>query len=94
MAEIGHDIVCAGASILACTVAQEAKNMENRGQLTKPPYIKIQEGNTHIVVHPIDADYDDALHTFYVAQVGYSLLAHNYPQYVELITVNKANTQS
>ena len=91
---MGHDIVCAGASILACTVAQEAKNMEKRGQLTKPPYIKLQEGDTHIMVRPMDADYEEALHTFYIAQVGYSLLAHNYPQYVEFISLNKTNTQS
>ena len=93
-AEIGHDIVCAGASILACTVAQEAKNMEKRNQLSKPPVIRMKEGDTEIEVCPLDeGDWLDALHTFYIAQVGYKLLAHNYPQYVELKQLTKADSQ-
>lgn len=93
-AEIGHDIVCAGASILACTVAQEAKNMETRGQLAEPPVIRMKEGDTEIVVRPKDSqEYKEAHHTFYVAQVGYSLLAHNYPQYVEVKKLTEADSK-
>ena len=84
-AEAGRDIVCASASILAYTVAQEAKNMEDRHQLREAPIIRLDAGDAEITVYPNDGeDYYDALHIFYIAQLGYSLLAHNYPQYVEL----------
>ena len=89
-AEAGRDIVCASASILAYTVAQEAKNMESMNQLREAPIIRMDEGDAEITVCPRDGeDFSDALHTFYIAQVGYSLLAHNYPQYVELIKVRR-----
>ncbi|MBR4079519.1 MAG: ribosomal-processing cysteine protease Prp [Christensenellaceae bacterium] len=94
-AKAGHDIICASASILAYTVAQEAKNMEKRHQLAEPPYIRLNEGDTLITVKPVnDAAYADALHTFYVAQVGFQLLAYNHPQYVELLTLNETDTRS
>ena len=94
-AKAGHDIICASASILAYTVAQEAKNMERRHQLAEPPYIRLKEGDAQITVRPVnDAAYADALHTFYVAQVGFELLAYNHPQYVELKTLNETDTRS
>ena len=94
-AEAGHDIICASASILAYTVAQEAKNMEKRHQLSEPPHIRMDEGEAVIMIFSKnDAAYADALHTFYVAEVGYSLLAHNYPQYVELKRFNEIDTRS
>lgn len=90
-AEAGHDIICASASILAYTVAQEVKNMERRHQLAEPPLIKMESGDAVIKFLPKnDAAYNDALHTLYVIEVGYSLLAYNYPQYVELITGEQA----
>ena len=94
MAEAGRDIVCASATILAYTVAQEAKNMEKRDQLNEPPIIKMEEGDIEITVHPRIGDYHEAIHTFYIAQVGYTLLAYNYPQYVELIQFNETGIQS
>lgn len=94
-AEAGHDIICASASILAYTVAQEVKNMEKRHQLAEPPIIRLEEGDAEITVKPAnDAAYADALHTFCVAQVGYSLLAYNHPQYVELVMLNETDTRS
>ena len=35
-------------------------------------------------ITPKTDHYGEALHTFFVAQIGYTLLARNYPQYVEL----------
>ena len=85
MAEEGKDIVCSAASVLAHTLAQEAKNMEHRGQLEEPPYIRTDKGDMVVMLYPKDEmAYIEALHTFYIAEIGFSLLAHNYPQYVEL----------
>lgn len=95
MAEAGRDIVCASASILAYTVAQEVQNMENRHQLAEPPIIRMDAGDAEITIKPVDEATYDALHTFYIAQVGYSLLAYNYPQYVELIIeLSETDTRS
>ena len=83
-AKKGEDIVCAAASILAYTVAQALQFMYEQGDLQKQPHIKLDEGDTVIVAKPKAASYAEALHTFFVAQVGYHLLSHNYPQYVTL----------
>ena len=83
-AEKGADIVCAAVSILAYTVAQALQFMYEEDNLQKKPYLKLEEGDTVIVAKPNKDTYAEALHTFFVAQVGYHLLAHNYPQYVTL----------
>lgn len=86
-AEVGKDIVCASASILAYTVAQEIKDMEARGQLAEPAFVEIENGDMAISCRAVDDDtYGEMLHTFYIANVGYRLLAHNYPDHVEFIT--------
>lgn len=79
----GHDIVCASASILAYTLAQNIKMSEERGHLKYSPKIKLKEGDSIITCRAKDDEtYAEMLHTFLVIQTGYVLLAHNYPQYV------------
>lgn len=80
----GTDIICASASILAFTLAQMVSNMRKEGKLRKEPTVRLKEGDALIVCKPKDEAYTEALHTFYMAQVGYDLLAQNYPQFVEL----------
>ena len=89
----GHDLVCASASILAYTVAQVVTTMEHHGDLVGKACIEFNEGDASIVLRcKNDEIYAEALHTFFVAKTGYSLLAHNCPQYVELKTVGQAVT--
>ena len=83
-AKKGEDIVCASASILAYTVAQTVQYMHAEGGLRKKPRIEFADGNATIVAKPKAESYAEVLHTCFVAQVGYSLLSHNYPQYVAL----------
>lgn len=83
-AKKGSDIVCASASILAYMVAQTLEYMHAEGGLRKKPRIEFEDGNAIIVAKPKAESFAEALHTFFVAQVGYALLARNYPQYVEL----------
>ena len=91
--EPGHDLVCASASILAYTVAQVVQAMEHHGDIAGKPCIELKEGNATIVFRcKSDDSYAEARHTFFVAKAGYSLLAHNYPQYVELKSVGQAVT--
>ena len=89
-AEHGKDIVCAASSILAYTVAQALQFQYEDGCLKKKPHLKLEPGDTIIVAKPTPERYEEALHTFFVAQVGYSLLARNYPQYVELSSFGEA----
>ena len=83
-AEKGKDIVCASATILSYTVAQIVKNIYSRGGHKKPPTIKLSDGYAHISCYPTEDAYEEVLHTYLVAQVGFGLLAHNYPKYVSL----------
>ena len=82
--EHGKDIVCSAASILAYTVAQAIQFQYEEGGLKKKPHLKLEPGDTVIIAKPKPEYYAEALHTFFVAQVGYHLLAKTYPQYVTL----------
>ena len=89
----GQDLVCAMASVLAYTVAQVVQAMEHQGELSGKPCIRLKEGDATIIFRCKNDDiYDKARHTFFVAETGYTLLAHNYPQYVEVKSVGKAET--
>ena len=82
----GEDIVCASASILAYTVAQFVREAEKRGDLASPAQIRLEKGDTMVVCEP-KKKWRDAMRGAYIfANKGYELLAHNYPQNVELIT--------
>ena len=85
-AEVGKDIVCASASILAYTVAQIVRIKERDGCLTESAVVRLEGGDTEITCVPKDATSYDLLWDAYdFARVGYFLLAHNYPKYVRLM---------
>ena len=90
-AEIGKDIICSSATILAYTIAQVIKAMEHHGDLVEPPTIDLENGDATIVCRAKD-DYifSEIMQSFFVIRTGYALLAHNYPQYVQIITDDKA----
>lgn len=83
-ADIGHDIVCSSCSILAYTVAQIVKSEAKEGSMKSNPVILLEKGKAVIGCEPKDEKYNEILYAFYVAEVGYTLLAHNYPQFVDL----------
>jgi uncharacterized protein YsxB (DUF464 family) len=83
-ADVGQDIVCASASILAYTVAQFVKDAFAMGSLKAPPEIKLENGDAVISCEPTDVILYEMQDCYMFAEVGYTLLAHNYPQYVEL----------
>ena len=90
MAKTGEDVICASASILAYTVAQSLQFLYEEGGLEEKPFIRLDSGDAEITAIPKQETYNEALHIFFVAQVGYHLLAHNYPQYVELHSFGEA----
>lgn len=86
----GHDIICASASILSFTVAQIVKNVYTRKGLRKKPVVNMGNGDATILCKPKEEYMDEVFHAFSVAQVGYQLLSHNYPQFVKLSMFGEA----
>ncbi len=82
--EKGHDIVCSAASILTYTIAQYLQYVNEQGGLKQKPHITLNDGDALIIAKPTEEYEGEVLNAFFVAEVGYSLLAQNYPQYVEL----------
>ena len=84
-ADIGKDIICASASILAFTAAQIVDAMRLNEELADQPTLDLGSGDTTISCRAKDdAIFMDLLQTFYTVAVGYKLLVHNHPQFVEL----------
>ena len=83
-AEKGKDLICASASILAYTLAQYLYYVYQQGGLVKKPHIVLNDGDALIVAKPKEDFAGEVLNAYFVAEVGYSLLAKNYPQYVQL----------
>ena len=84
-AEVGKDIVCASASILAYTVAQCVREAEMEGNLVDQPKIVLEGGEAYILCEPTEDSLPGMENAFSFARKGYELLAHNYPQYVRLM---------
>ena len=90
-ADKGYDIVCASASILAYTIAQVIKSMDHHGDLVDSPTLDLNDGDATIVCRAEDDFiFSEMMQDFFVIRTGYAILAHNYPQYVQLITDDKA----
>ena len=80
----GEDLVCAAASILAYTAAQEVRDMERAGKLRKRPRVELSKGRCRVTCTPKAEAWSEALHTYKVAQTGFRLLAANFPEHVAL----------
>lgn len=90
-AEIGKDIVCASASMLTYTVAQLIKDMGKKQMLTTEPVIVLKEGNATVSCQcKSEEEYIEALNYYNFVYTGCLLLAHNYPQYVQVKFVGKS----
>ena len=89
--DVGHDLVCASASILAYTIAQIVKAMDAHKDFAEPPVLKLESGDAEVLCRAKD-DYifAELVQNFFVIMTGYELLAHNYAQYVQISTDVKA----
>jgi len=79
----GRDLVCAGASTLALTVAQCIEAMTEKMQ--KAPNIIVKSGTVRVVAKPRPEFYGETLHVFAVGQVGFQILADAFPENITLI---------
>ena len=89
-AEEGKDIVCSSATILAYTVAQFVLEAEKRGDLASPAEIRLDSGDTVITCDPSEDAFPMIKDVYSFAQMGYAILAYNYPKYVQLNEFGKA----
>lgn len=86
-AEIGKDLVCASASILAYTLAQNIKDQE---QFCEKTTIKLQEGDATIACIP-KPEAHRGMQILYAAFVrGFELLQANFP---DKVSVQRGNTK-
>jgi uncharacterized protein YsxB (DUF464 family) len=83
-AELGRDPVCAGASVLAMTVAQCVKSMEVAGRLRKKAHILVRSGRVLVTAKPKAEYLQETRHLYWVGETGMRLLAETYPGYIEI----------
>ena len=79
--EPGKDLVCAGASTLAYTLAANVASMADNGQV-RQPIIKNNEGDTEISCNPRHNLKNTVTLVFDSICIGFELLAHDYPEYI------------
>lgn len=80
----GEDLVCAGATMLAYTLAQAVEFLFLDGKLRRKPKLKISEGDCEIICCPNEDSYGQALMAYWVQQCGAQTLAKNFPENVHL----------
>ena len=78
---IGHDIVCAGASMLICSLA---KMLERHKKECTFLDISVESGYGHISAQPSIAFAEGCRSAFETALCGYEELAHHYPSFIRL----------
>ena len=79
---VGYDIICASATILAYTLAQNVTTMNEVGRLKEEPKVKLKEGEILVSCIPTAEAFEEVFHAYIVILGGYMLLAKNYKQYV------------
>lgn len=81
--EYGHDLVCASASILAYTLAQNVYDMEGRCAVQDEPIVHLEPGNSYIECTCVGGHLADVINVFLVIATGYDLLADRYSEYLQ-----------
>lgn len=74
----GHDLVCAGVSALALTLAGNVSYMEAQ-EAVRNVIIKLDDGNAEIECSPYRRYRDSVEQIFRAICVGFELLATKYP---------------
>lgn len=79
---VGRDIVCAAVSVLAFTAANLASRYEEAGAEV---YVRISDGDVCVEVRCEARDlYERCVNQMNVVELGFALLAAEYPQYIKL----------
>lgn len=81
-AGFGKDIVCAAGSVLACTLAANVGRMVREGA-AEQPVTRLVPGQAEIGCRPKETQKENVERVFDAVCAGFSLLAAQYPEYVE-----------
>lgn len=81
-ANVGHDVVCAAATILCYTAAQTALDLYEQGKLRKKPRTDVDRGDATVTLCPRQDAAGEAAVALRTVATGFALLAHHYPEYV------------
>ena len=77
--EAGHDLVCAGVSALAYTLAANVGNMEDQGQ-AEDVKIKLEKGCGIIRCKAVNGCEDMVRRIFEAVCVGFEIMSANFPK--------------
>lgn len=85
-AEKGKDIVCASASILTQTLIATIESCNESKAFSSKPKLKVEDGHAVIRCRPKDYWMESVNNMLATIEVGFKLLAQEYPQCVEILT--------
>lgn len=80
----GQDLVCAGVSTLAETLAQAVERLYFQGMLRRCPKVELYEGNAEIIAVPKERLHREVAMVFWTVQNGIAELAASFPGNVSL----------
>lgn len=80
-AELGRDLVCASASILAHTIASQVANLSADRKVQRPT-IKLESGDAEVSCVPHNRYKASVKLMFDTVCSGFELLARDYPEYI------------
>ena len=80
----GQDLVCAGVSTLAETLARAVERMYYQGMLRRCPRVELYEGNAEIIAQPKARFRKEVAMVFWTVQNGIAELAAGFPGNVKL----------
>ena len=83
---VNPDLICAAVSILCYTLAETVKYMEYEEKTECAPTVCLTPGCCEISVFPKPDHFAEALHAFFVAETGFSVLARSFGDSVSLET--------
>ena len=82
--EAGHDLVCAGVSALAYTLAANVGNMEDQGQ-AEDVKIKLEKGSGTIRCRAVEGCEDMVRRIFEAVCVGFEIMSANFPKNISYL---------
>lgn len=89
----GQDIVCAAATMLMYTAAQAALDMGSRGELQRPPSVKLDEGNACAAFQPKAEAVEKGRLVLDVIRRGLEVLGKRYPENVAIYVIGNGESR-